>query len=522
MKSNEKLKDVGITNPGVVRWNLTRSALVEEAIKNGNATLADGGALVVETTPHTGHSPKDKFVVKEPSSEANIWWGDHNQPISEESFEKVFARVQRYLDGRDIYVQELYAGADPEYRIGVRVITETAYHSLFARNMFIEIDNRAELESFVADFTVINVPNLKAVPEEDGTRTGTFVLLHLGKKLILIGGTKYAGEIKKGIFTVMNYLMPLQGVMSMHCSANIGHDRSTAVFFGLSGTGKTTLSTDPNRQLIGDDEHGWSDRGVFNYEGGCYAKVIRLSKEGEPEIYEMTHHYGTIVENVIMHPETRKINLDDDTITENTRAAYPIDYLENVVLNGTGGHPNNIILLTCDAFGVLPPVAKLTPEMTMKYFLVGYTAKVAGTEEGVNEPVATFSACFGAPFMALRPSVYAELLARKMKEHNASSWLINTGWIGGGYGVGERISLKHTRAIVTAVLDGSLNTVNYHTDPVFGLQIPDACPNVPSGILNPVDSWDDPERYKKHARNLADRFEAQHAKFISEPAPVTA
>ncbi len=513
MKLNEELKTVGIANPGQIRLNLSRQELAKQAVANNEVTKAEGGAIVALTGKHTGRSPKDKFVVKESSSEQNIWWGDHNQPISEENFEKVFARVQKHLDGREIYVHEVRAGADPEFQLNVRVITEDAWHGLFVRNLFIDTLKGSDRENFSADFTVINVPTCLAKPAEDGTRSECFVILNFAKKLALIGGTPYAGEIKKSIFTVMNYLMPLRGVMSMHCSANQGADGSTAIFFGLSGTGKTTLSTDPNRPLIGDDEHGWSEAGVFNYEGGCYAKVIRLSTEGEPEIYRMTTNPGTVLENVVVDLATGKVDLDDDTHTENTRAAYPIDQLDNIVASGRGGHPSNIILLTADAFGVLPPVAKLTPELLMKYFLVGYTAKVAGTEKGITEPVATFSACFGAPFMALKPAVYAELLAKKVAEHRSSCWLINTGWIGGGYGTGQRISLKYTRSIVTAALDGSLANVETKIDPIFGLEIPVSCPNVPSDILNPIDSWADKESYRKIAGELAGKFDSVHAKF---------
>lgn len=522
MKSNESLKLVGVDNPGEVHWNLSRAELFEAAVKNNEVTAAEGGTAVALTGKHTGRSPKDKFIVREADSEGRIWWGDHNQPIEPENFEKVYDRVKKFLEGREIYVHDLHAGADKDYRINVRLITEDAWHGLFARNLFIDDVEGEELEKFVADYTVINVPGCKAVPEEDGTRSECFILLSLSKKLVLIGGTTYAGEIKKSIFTVMNYLKPLEGVMSMHCSANEGANGETAIFFGLSGTGKTTLSSDPNRKLIGDDEHGWSDRGIFNYEGGCYAKVIKLSKEGEPEIYAMTRNPGTVLENVVVDPKTGIPDLDDAKYTENTRAAYAIDQLENIVPSGMGGHPNNVILLTADAFGVMPPVARLTPEMLMKYFLVGYTAKVAGTEKGVTEPVATFSACFGGPFMVLQPTFYAELLAKKVAEHHSNCWLINTGWIGGGYGTGERISLKYTRAIVTAVLDGSLAKSEFVTDPVFGLQVPTTCPNVPDDILNPVDAWDDKEAYKKSAQSLADKFDEVHAKFQGAKSAVTA
>lgn len=513
MKLHDELKTLGIANPGQIHLNLSRQELAERALKNNEVSRAEGGAVVALTGKHTGRSPKDKFVVKEPSCERNIWWGEHNQPISEENFDKVLARVQKHLDGRDIYIHEALVGADPEFQLNVRIITENAWHGLFVRNLFIDTFNGSEREKFSADFTVIDVPTCQAEPSSDGTRSECFVLLHFARKLVLIGGTPYAGEIKKSIFTVMNYLMPLRGVMSMHCSANQGSDGSTAIFFGLSGTGKTTLSTDPKRPLIGDDEHGWSDAGVFNYEGGCYAKVIRLSAEGEPEIYRMMSNPGTVLENVVLDPATGKIDLDDDTHTENTRAAYAIDQLDNIVPSGRGGHPSNIILLTADAFGVLPPVAKLTPELLMRYFLVGYTAKVAGTEKGITEPVATFSACFGAPFMAHKPSVYADLLAKKVAKHRSRCWLINTGWIGGAYGTGRRISLTHTRAIVSAALDGSLAEVETKVDPIFGLEVPVSCPNVPTEILTPIDAWDDKEAYQKTAGELADKFDEVHAAF---------
>jgi phosphoenolpyruvate carboxykinase (ATP) len=521
MKPNNFLESLGVKNPGTVKWNLSREALYQEAIENKEVTICKGGPLVALTGRHTGRSPKDKFIVREPSCEDKIWWGNHNQAISEESFNKLYARVQKHLEGRDIYIHQLHTGADPEYKINVRLVTEFAWHGLFARNLFIDNVTAEEHESFDSDFTVIGVPSCKADPASDGTNSECFIVLHLEKKIALIGGTPYAGEIKKSIFTVMNYYKPLQGVMSMHCSANEGADGNTAVFFGLSGTGKTTLSSDPNRKLIGDDEHGWSDKGVFNYEGGCYAKVIRLSAEGEPEIHAMTHNFGTVLENVDIDPVTRIPDLDSDKYTENTRAAYPIDQLSNTVPSGCGGHPSNIILLTADAFGVLPPVAKLTPELIQKYFLVGYTAKVAGTEKGITEPVATFSACFGAPFMALQPTFYAELLARKMSEHKADSWLINTGWIGGGYGTGERISLKYTRSIVTAVLDGSLSKVETVKDPIFGLEVPTSCPNVPSNILSPIDAWEDKDAYRKTASDLAAKFEEALSKFEKKPAAVT-
>ncbi|MCH9030943.1 MAG: phosphoenolpyruvate carboxykinase (ATP) [candidate division Zixibacteria bacterium] len=521
MTSSNFLSELGVKTPGELKWNYSASQLIEDAVRGKHGIMAEGGAFAVLTGKHTGRSPKDKFIVLDSNTEDSVWWGDHNKSISKENFDKVLKRIVDHLEKRELYIQDLYAGADSKYRLSVRVVTETPWHSLFAQNLFIQIEDKSELAKFGSDFTIINVPTCLGNPEEDGLRSESFVLVDFTSKLVLIGGTSYAGEIKKSIFTVMNFLMPKRGVMSMHCSANEGKNGDTAIFFGLSGTGKTTLSADPGRILIGDDEHGWSDKGVFNYEGGCYAKVIRLSKEGEPDIYQATQSFGTILENVVIDPDTRKIQYDDDKHTENTRAAYPIKYIRNSSKTGRGAHPSNIILLTADAFGVLPPVAKLTPEMTMKYFLVGYTAKVAGTEKGVTEPTATFSPCFGAPFMALHPIVYAELLARKISEHKSDSWLINTGWCGGPYGIGERISLKHTRAIVNATLDGTLATVETRTDPIFGFEVPVSCPDVPDSILNPIDSWDDKEEYRRKARELSDKFDSVHASIV-EPNSVPA
>jgi phosphoenolpyruvate carboxykinase (ATP) len=503
----------GLTNIGAVHWNLPTPALYAESVRNREGLIAHLGPYVVRTGQHTGRSPKDRFIVKERSSEDKIWWGKENRAFSTERFETLYLRMLAYLQGKQLYIQDCYSGADPDYRMPVRVINETAWHNLFVRNMFIRILDRAELDDVRPTFTVVHIPNFHAVPELDGTNSEAFIILNFDRKIVLIGGTSYAGEIKKAIFTVMNYFLPQKNVLSMHCSANMSGDGDTAIFFGLSGTGKTTLSTDPERRLIGDDEHGWSDNGIFNFEGGCYAKVIRLSKEGEPDIYECTRKFGTLLENVAIDAHTRRIDLNDNSLTENTRAAYPITHIRNIVPEGRGGHPNNIILLTADAFGVLPPVAKLTPEMTKKYFLIGYTAKVAGTELGVTEPKAAFSACFGAPFMALEPTVYANLLAEKMKKHNADCWLVNTGWINGPYGMGERISIQHTRAIVRGILNGTLKKARYWKDDVFKLDIPEECPDVPKFILNPAEGWEDKEKYKTEAGKLAETFEKVYLEF---------
>ncbi|MHB1415047.1 MAG: phosphoenolpyruvate carboxykinase (ATP), partial [Chloroflexota bacterium] len=453
------LENHGLRNVGNVYWNLSTPALYEESVRRREGLVAHMGPIVVRTGQHTGRSPKDKFVVKEPSSEDKIWWGKVNRPMSADRFEALYHRVLAYVQGKDLFVQDCAVGADPEYRIPIRVINEMAWHNLFVRNMFIQLDRR-QLATHVPEFTVLDVPHFTAVPQLDGTNSGAFILVNFGARMVLIGGTAYAGEIKKSIFTIMNYLLPLGSVLSMHCSANIGPSGDVALFFGLSGTGKTTLSADPRRRLIGDDEHGWSDQGVFNFEGGCYAKVINLSAEAEPEIYQTTRRFGTILENVAIDTATRRFDLTDATLTENTRAVYPINYIPNAVRPGVGGHPRNIILLAADAFGVLPPISRLSPEQAMYHFLSGYTSKVAGTEVGVgSEPEATFSTCFGAPFMALHPSVYARLLGEKIATHDVRCWLVNTGWSGGPYGVGQRMKIGHTRAMVTAALNGDLDEV---------------------------------------------------------------
>jgi phosphoenolpyruvate carboxykinase (ATP) len=492
--------------------------LYEEAIRRREARVAHLGPLVVRTGQYTGRAPKDKFVVQDSTSQDKVWWGSVNQPMSEERFDALKRRLLAYWQGRDLFVQDCYAGADPNYRLPIRVITETAWHNLFARDMFIQAKPE-ELATHVPEFTVLHAPNFHAIPEEDGTRSEVFIVVNLSKKMILIGGTQYAGEIKKSIFSVLNYLLPQRHVLSMHCSANVGQADDVAIFFGLSGTGKTTLSADPARTLIGDDEHGWSDDGVFNFEGGCYAKVVNLSPAGEPEIYATTRRFGTILENVGFNSVTGRIDLDDVSLTENTRAAYPISHIPNASRTGVTGHPNNIIMLTADAFGVLPPVAKLTPEQAMYHFLSGYTAKVAGTEKGVTEPSATFSTCFGAPFMTLPPTVYAELLGEKIAQHAVNVWLINTGWTGGPYGVGSRMKLAHTRAMIHAALDGSLANVPMVTDPIFGLAIPTTCPGVPDEVLNPRNTWQDPVAYDTQAQKLAAMFVKNFQLFADVVSP---
>jgi len=492
--------------------NLSAPVLYEHAVARKEAEIVAGGALAARTGKHTARSAQDKFIVKEPSSEAKVWWGDQNVAIDGEKFDALLVKAQAYLADKEIYSRDCYAGSDPANRLNVRVYTEYAWHSLFAGHMFID-PPAAELASFRPEFTVINAPGFNAVPQADGTRSGTFILLNFKRKIILIGGTAYAGEIKKSIFSVMNYLLPLKGVMPMHCSANVGKADDTAIFFGLSGTGKTTLSSDPLRRLIGDDEHGWSDNGIFNFEGGCYAKVINLSAEAEPQIYAATGRFGTILENVAYDRHTRVLDLSDGSLTENTRAAYPLAFIDNAIKGAAFPHPKNIVMLTYDAFGVLPPIAKLSCEQAMYHFISGYTAKVANTEMGIKEPKATFSTCFGAPFMSHHPSVYAELLEKKMRAHKADCWLINTGLCGGSYGTGKRISIKHTRALLNSALDGKLAKVKFTKDPVFGFEIPTECPGVPAEILNPRAAWADKALYDAKYKELAELFAANFRKF---------
>ena len=499
------LEHHGLQPTGNVHWNLVPARLVELALKNGEGVLASHGPLSVSTGKYTGRSPKDKFFVRQQPSEENIWWGEVNQPFDREKFDALHTKVARHLSERDIYVQDLYVGADPAYRMPIRVVTEKAWHSLFARTMFIRPE-RDELADMQPDFTVLQAPSFFADPEVDGTRSETFILVDLEQRLILVGGTEYAGEIKKSIFSIMNYQLPLQGVMSMHCSANVGPDGDVALFFGLSGTGKTTLSSDASRTLIGDDEHGWSDEGVFNFEGGCYAKVINLSAEAEPEIYQTTRTFGTVLENVVLDEDTREVDYNDASLTENTRAAYPIWMIPNASETGRAGHPRTIMFLTADAFGVLPPISRLTPAQASYYFLLGYTAKVAGTERGLTEPEATFSTCFGAPFMTLPPTRYGDLLRQKIERHQPSVWLVNTGWTGGPYGTGSRIKIAYTRAMVNAALDGTLGQGEFREDPVFGLQVPVSVPDVPSEVLDPRSTWDDKDAYDRQAAHLAQLF----------------
>lgn len=500
-----------------VHWNLSPAELTEFAVRRGEGQLTKDGPLVAITKPHTGRSPNDKYVVREPSSAADIWWAKNGE-LSEAQFDGLRRKVIDYLNGRELFVRDLFACADPANRLRVRLIDEMAWTNLFANNLFIRPAS-TDLPDFQPDFTILHAPECRADPATDGTRSETVIALNFAQRLIVIMGTRYAGEIKKSIFTVLNYLMPGRNVLPMHCSANVGPDGDTALFFGLSGTGKTTLSADPDRGLIGDDEHGWGADGVFNFEGGCYAKVIKLSAEAEPEIYATTRRFGTVLENVVVDPADRSLLLDLETITENTRAAYPIDFIANAVIPGVGGHPRNIMFLTADAFGVLPPISKLTPEQAMYHFLSGYTAKLAGTERGVTEPQATFSTCFGAPFLPLHPTVYARLLGEKLARHQAQVWLVNTGWSGGPYGVGQRMKIAHTRAMVRAALNGDLDDVPTEVDPIFGLAMPVACPTVPSEVLNPRNTWADKAAYDAKARELAALFVKNFKTFETQAAP---
>jgi len=498
-----------------VHYNWPVSRLIEAAIVRGEGILTAQGAFRATTGQYTGRSPKDKFIVDEPAAQ-HVHWGDVNRPLSSEHFERLYQDVMRYVGENEWFCFQGFAGADPAYRLPIQVFTEFAWHNLFARQLFIR-PSREELADFNAQFTVVAAPRFKADPRIHGTRSETFIVLSFARRVVLIGGTEYAGEIKKSIFTVMNYLLPQQGVFPMHCSANIGPKDDVTLFFGLSGTGKTTLSADVGRRLIGDDEHGWSDRGVFNIEGGCYAKCIHLSAEHEPEIYNAIR-YGAVLENVVVDEATREPDYDDASLTENTRAAYPVDFIEGAVIPGVGGHPNVIIFLTADAFGVLPPVAKLTKEQAMYHFLSGYTSKLAGTERGVTEPQATFSACFGSPFLPMDPNVYAKMLGEKIERHNTRVYLVNTGWSGRPYGVGERIKLRYTRAMVRAAIEGVLDEVETVVDPVFGLQIPVRCPDVPDTVLNPRATWSDGAAYDRQVRELALRFRDNFEK-IAHLAP---
>jgi len=516
--SDYGLENHGLHNLGQIHWNHNTPALYEAVVRRQEGHLVHLGPIVVRTGAHTGRAAKDKFIVAEPTSENLVWWGNINKRYPEDKWKSMFRRVQAFLQGKEVFVQDCFAGADPKYQMPVRIITENAWHNLFARNMFIQATTD-QYKSHIPEFTVLHVPNFHAEPEFDGTNSGTFILLNFGMKIVLIGGTAYAGEIKKSIFTVMNYLLPQQEVLSMHCSANVGSDGAVALFFGLSGTGKTTLSADPNRNLIGDDEHGWSDDGIFNFEGGCYAKVIKLSKEHEPDIYETTRKFGTILENVAYDQQTRRLDLDDGSLTENTRAAYPIPHIKNALREKKGGHPKNVLMLTSDAFGVLPPISKLTPEQAMYHFISGYTSKLAGTEIGITEPQTTFSACFGEPFMVLHPMEYAKLLRDKINQYNVDCWLVNTGWTGGPYGVGKRMHLPHTRALVNAALDGSLRDVEFEPDPNFKVLVPKSAPNVPNEILNPRNTWQDKEAYDRKAKELAVKFHKNFEQYADKASP---
>ena len=506
------IETLGFEAPGKVHWNLPAAPLVELAVRRGEGRLVEGGALACETGRYTGRSPKDKFVLDEPGVHDAIDWGEVNRPIATEVLAKAWRKARAHVQGRDLFVQDLYAGADPACRLPVRVITETAWHSLFARNMFIDAE-RSELKDFQPGFTVVDLAGLKLDPAEDGTSSEVLVAVDFAARTVLICGTRYAGEIKKSIFGVLNFMLPDQGVLPMHCSANVGERGDVAIFFGLSGTGKTTLSADSSRTLIGDDEHGWSERGIFNFEGGCYAKVIRLDPKAEPEIHTASLRFGAILENVVLDPATGAVDFDDDRLTENTRSSYPLDFIPNASPDGVAGHPNHVVMLTADAFGVLPPIAKLTPQQAMYHFLSGYTARVAGTERGVSDPQATFSTCFGAPFMPRHPTVYGEMLRELLSRHEANCWLVNTGWSGGPPGQGERMSLRHTRALLSAALEGKLEGVAMRPDPAFGLLVPEHCPGVPDEVLTPRATWADGAAYDRTAADLARRFQENFERF---------
>lgn len=506
------LSSIGLSGYSHAYWNLEPAELIEHSLQKGMGKLTSVGALAVETGEFTGRSPKDRFIVKDSITEDSVWWGNHNIPFDSEKFDRLAERLINHLNGKEIYVRDAFVCADPSYQIKARVITELPWSSLFVYNMFIR-PTREQLQNFSPDWTIINAPSFKAIPERDGTRQHNFAILNFSRKMIIIGGTGYTGEIKKGIFSALNFLLPTQhGVLPMHCSANTGENGDTSLFFGLSGTGKTTLSADPNRKLIGDDEHGWSENAVFNFEGGCYAKTIDLTREKEPDIFDAIR-FGSLLENIGFIGNTREVDYAFNGITENTRVSYPIHYIRNIVENGCGNIPSNIFFLTCDAYGILPPISKLSPGQAMYHFISGYTAKVAGTEAGITEPQTTFSTCFGAPFMPLHPTRYAELLGNKIRKHNVKVWLINTGWSGGAYGTGSRIKLAFTRAMITAALEGKLDNVPTISHPVFGLEMPTECPNVPSEILNPINTWADHDAYHKMANNLAQKFNENFEKF---------
>ena len=513
---NFRLEDQGIEGLGSVYYNLNEAALIEEALKRDEGHLGKGGSFYVTTGAHTGRSPKDKHVVRTPSVEKTIWW-ENNRPMDPAAFDRLHADMLAHMKGKDYFVQDLYGGADPALRLDVRIVTELAWHGLFIRHL-LRRPERAELDGFKAEFTIINCPSFKADPVRHGCRSETVIALNFDKKLILIGNTAYAGENKKSVFTLLNYILPEKGVMPMHCSANhaIGNPDEAAIFFGLSGTGKTTLSADPSRTLIGDDEHGWSERGIFNFEGGCYAKTINLSPEAEPEIYATTSKFGTVIENMIFDPETLELDFEDNSITDNMRAAYPLDYISNASDTATGGQPKNVIMLTCDAYGVLPPIARLTPAQAMYHFLSGFTSKTPGTEVGVTEPIPTFSTCFGAPFMPRRPEEYGKLLQEKIAATGAACWLVNTGWTGGAYGTGSRMPIKATRALLTAALDGSLNDAEFRKDPNFGFEVPVSVPGVADVLLDPRRTWSDSAAYDAQAQKLVEMFSKNFEQYVDK------
>lgn len=509
------LSDYGLHHEATSYWNLTPAELVEHTINKGYGQLADSGALVVDTGKFKGRAPKDKYTVKDVITESTVDWNNFNIPIEGAKFESLYNQVMHYLKDKEIWVRDSQACADPAYSINIRVINEYPWGNLFCYNMFIRPDAET-IQKMQPDWLIVNAPGFLANPEKDGIRSANFAMIDFTKRIILIGGSGYTGEMKKGIFTILNYVLPQdKGVLSMHCSANVGAEGDTAVFFGLSGTGKTTLSADPNRKLIGDDEHGWTENSVFNFEGGCYAKCVNLTKENEPQIFNAIK-FGALLENTGYYPGTRTINFEDISQTENTRVSYPIDFIDNIMVPSMGGIPKNIFFLTCDAFGVLPPISKLTPGQAMYQFLSGYTAKVAGTEAGITEPQLTFSTCFGAPFLPLHPTKYAEMLGEKMRKHNVNVWLINTGWTGGAYGIGKRMKLSFTRATITAALEGKLDKVDYQTHEVFGLQMPMSCPNVPDEILDPRNTWTDKQLYDEKANNLALQFVKNFEKYADK------
>ena len=511
--SSYGLDKLGLRNLGSVHWNTSVPILYEHAIRRNEGLIGAGGAFVARTGAHTGRTPKDKYIAKEAASEGDINWGTVNQPISEATFDSLHQRVLSHMQQKELFVQDVYAGADPAFRLPVRLVTTHAWYSMFVQNMFIP-PKREEYANFEPQFTILHAPHFNAIPERDGINSEVFIFVSFAKRTVLIGGTSYAGEVKKSVFGILNYLLPARDVLPMHCSANVGPNGDSAIFFGLSGTGKTTLSADGSRTLIGDDEHGWSSNGIFNFEGGCYAKVINLSPEAEPEIYSTTRRFGTVLENVILDPDTRIGDLDDASLTENTRACYPLSYMPNFSTAGMTGHPKNVIMLTADAFGVLPPISKLTPEQAMYHFLSGYTARVAGTEKGMgSSPQATFSTCFGAPFMPRHPSVYAKMLGERIAQHGSQVWLVNTGWSGGSYGTGSRMKIAYTRALLRGALDGSLKEVATAKDPFFGLLVPQSCPGVPTEVLNARSTWSDKAAYDKTARDLTQRFEGNFKQY---------